>query len=131
MFVAVAVALGVSVAVAVAVRVAVAVAVASSCLSRSALLGQSSYWLGELAFAHEHLERAAALYDPEQPGRLPFAYGLHPAVGALEYDCLALWQLGYPDQALEKAQRGLAIAQKAAHPNSLAMALNHVAIAHI
>jgi predicted ATPase/DNA-binding winged helix-turn-helix (wHTH) protein len=95
------------------------------------LLGQSSYWLGELAFAHENLERAAALYDPEQPSRLAFAYGLHPAVGALDYDSLALWEMGYPNRALQKAERGLAIAQKAAHPNSLAMALNHLAIAHI
>jgi DNA-binding winged helix-turn-helix (wHTH) protein/tetratricopeptide (TPR) repeat protein len=95
------------------------------------VLGQTSYWLGELSFAHENLERAAALYDPDQPSRLAFVYGLDPAASALGYDGYALWQMGYPDQALQKAERGLAIAQKAGHPHSLAMALNHLAIAHI
>jgi tetratricopeptide (TPR) repeat protein len=39
--------------------------------------------------------------------------------------------MGYADRALRKAERGLAVAQKAAHPNSLAAALNHLAIAHM
>ncbi len=52
-------------------------------------------------------------------------------MSALGYDCYALWQMGYPDQALAKAKRGLAIAQKARHPNSHAAALNHLAIAHM
>ena len=95
------------------------------------VLGQTSYWLGELSFAHTNLEQAVALYDPEQVGRLAFVYGLDPAASALGYDGYALWQMGFPDQALKQAERGLAIAQKAGHPHSLAMAMNHLAIAHI
>ena len=95
------------------------------------VLGQTSYWLGELAFAHENLEQAAALYDPEHQSRLAFVYGLDPVVSALGYDVYTLWQMGYPDQALDKAERGLALANKLAHPNSLAAALNHLAIAYM
>ena len=58
-------------------------------------------------------------------------YGLDPALDALGYDGYTLWQMGYPDQALRKAERGLAIAQKASHPNRLSTALNYLAIAHM
>jgi DNA-binding winged helix-turn-helix (wHTH) protein/tetratricopeptide (TPR) repeat protein len=96
-----------------------------------AVLGLTSYWLGELAFAHAHLEQAIALYDPELHDRLAFVYGLDPALDALGYDGYTLWQMGYPDQALDKAERGLAIAQKADRPNGLSTALNYLAIAHM
>jgi predicted ATPase len=95
------------------------------------LLGQTSYWLGELVFAHANLEQAVALYNPEQRGQLASVFGHDPAVSALGYDGYALWHMGYPDQALSKAERGLAIAQKASRPNGLAMALNNLAIAHM
>ncbi len=96
-----------------------------------ALLGLTSYWLGELAFAHANLEQAVALYDPELHGHLAFVYGLDPALDALGYDGYTLWQMGYPDQALHKAERGLAIAQTESHPNGLSTALNYLAIAHM
>lgn len=96
-----------------------------------AVLGLTSYWLGELVFAHANLEQASALYDPELHGRLAFVYGLDPALDALGYDGYTLWQMGYPDQALDKAERGLAIAQKADRPNGLSTALNYLAIAHM
>jgi DNA-binding winged helix-turn-helix (wHTH) protein/tetratricopeptide (TPR) repeat protein len=96
-----------------------------------AVLGLTSYWLGELAFAHANLEQAVALYEHEQHGHLAFIYGLDPALDALGYDSYTLWQMGYPDQALRKAERGLAIAQKAARPSGLSTALNYLAIAHM
>jgi hypothetical protein len=34
---------------------------------------------------------------------------------------LALWVLGYPDQALAKSHEGLTLAQELSHPFSLAM----------
>jgi predicted ATPase len=35
---------------------------------------------------------------------------------------MALWSLGYPDQALHKSREGLALAQELSHPYSLALA---------
>ena len=96
-----------------------------------ALLGMTSYWLGELAFAHANLEQAVALHDPELHGHLALVYGLDPALDALGYDGYTLWQMGYPDQALVKAERGMAIAQTVSHPNRLSTALNYLAIAHM
>ena len=96
-----------------------------------AVLGSTAYWLGEFAFAHSNLEQAVALYDHELHGQIALVYGLDPALDALGYDGYTLWQMGYPDQALDRAQRGLAIAQKAARPDRLATALNYLAIAHM
>jgi adenylate cyclase len=95
------------------------------------VLGHTSYWLGEFAFAHSNLEQAVALYDHELHSHLAFVHGLDPVLDALGYDGYTLWQMGYPDQALDKAERGLAIAQKAARPDRLATALNYLAIVHM
>ena len=40
---------------------------------------------------------------------------------------LALWSLGYPDQALKRSQKALTLAQELAHPHSLAFALGWAA----
>jgi class 3 adenylate cyclase/predicted ATPase/DNA polymerase III delta prime subunit len=85
-------------------------------------LGQTLYLLGELASAREHLEQGIALYDPQQYRSLAWAGG-HPAVQCLSYVALALWALGYPDQALKKNQEALTVAQELSHPFNLAVAL--------
>jgi len=51
-------------------------------------------------------------------------------VVCLFHEALALWTLGYPDQALERSQRGQALAQEVAHPFSLAFALQHAGWVH-
>ena len=43
------------------------------------------------------------------------------------YAALTLWSLGYPDQALARAQDGLALATELAHPFSSAFALSFAA----
>ena len=96
------------------------------------LMGGASFWLGEFAVAHTHFEEAIALFDPGQHRTLAFVYEPDPAAGALGYWGLTLWCLGYPDQALERIQRMLALAQELAlvHPSSLAMSLSHAAGVH-
>jgi predicted ATPase len=44
---------------------------------------------------------------------------------------LALWLLGYPDQALHRSREGLTLAQQLAHPFSLTFALLHGAMLHV
>jgi predicted ATPase len=43
---------------------------------------------------------------------------------------LALWLLGYPDQALRRSREALTLAQARSHPFSLAFALSHAALLH-
>jgi predicted ATPase len=83
--------------------------------------GATSYWMGEFLSARENLENAIMLYDPERP--LAFRMGgLDTGVACLTVAAWTLWQLGYPDQALERGNEALALAQGLSHPLSLALA---------
>jgi predicted ATPase len=57
-------------------------------------------------------------------------FGDDPGVTCLCYAAWALWFLGYPDQALNKSQEALTLAQELSHPYSLAHALSLAAISH-
>jgi predicted ATPase len=81
-------------------------------------LGDTSFSMGELLLAREHLEVAISLYDRERP----IAIGHDTGVNCLSYIGLTLWTLGYPDQALKKGDEAVALAQALSHPLSLAFA---------
>ena len=48
----------------------------------------------------------------------------------LSYAALALWYLGYPDQALKRSQEAITLAQELSHPFSLVVALIFAAWLH-
>jgi predicted ATPase len=93
-------------------------------------LGTASFWLGEPTVAREHLDQGIALYDPERHRSHAFVYGQDPGVLCLAYAALTLWLLGYPDQALKRRDEALALANRIAHPFSLALALFFAAWLH-
>jgi predicted ATPase len=86
-------------------------------------LGVTFLWLGEITCARSHLEKSIVLYDLQQHRSLAFLYGRDPKVDSLCYTALALWLLGYPDQALERLSEALTLARVRSHPYSLALAL--------
>ena len=69
------------------------------------------------------MEQAIALYDLQQHHTLAFHYGQDPAVIAGSWAALALWLLGYPDQALQRSHEAISLARELAHPYSLIYAL--------
>jgi tetratricopeptide (TPR) repeat protein len=85
-------------------------------------LGQNAYWMAKFLFAKEHLEMAISFYDPERHRPLAFRYGFDAGVCCLSYAAWILWQLGYPDQALKRANEAIALAQRLSHPRSLGWA---------
>ena len=93
-------------------------------------LGLTLLPLGEFTPAREHLEQGIAFYDPQQHRSLAFLYGQDPKVTCLSNAALALWNLGYPDQALRKSHEALTLARKLSHPFSLAFALNFATTVH-
>jgi tetratricopeptide (TPR) repeat protein len=84
-------------------------------------LGETLLFLGEQVSARENLEQGWALYDV-QLHRFEDWPGSHPAHQCLIWEAMALWALGYPDQALHRSREWLTLAQELAHPYSLAMA---------
>ncbi|MCB0167288.1 MAG: AAA family ATPase [Anaerolineae bacterium] len=94
-------------------------------------VGVTLFHLGELATAQDHLEQGFAFYNRQQYRSLPFASGVDPGVGyILFYGAVALWVRGYPDQALTRSHKALAIAQTLAQPFTLGLALYNAALIH-
>jgi predicted ATPase len=72
-----------------------------------------------------------ALYDPQRHRALAFLYGEDPGAGCYAYSAIALWFLGYPDQALTAMQATCTLARDLAHPFSLGRALHWLAFLHL
>jgi len=91
-------------------------------------LGMPSFYLGELTLAHAHFEQSIALYDPQQHRFHAFLYGVNPGIISFSIDALVLWQLGYPDQALQKSHEALTLAQQLSHPYSSVYAMTFAGV---
>jgi predicted ATPase len=93
-------------------------------------MGQTMYWLGEMAAAREHFQQAIALYDPQKHRSHAFLYAQDPGVACRGFGAWPIWVLGYPDQALQSIHEALELAQEVAHPFSLAFALAAAALVY-
>jgi class 3 adenylate cyclase/predicted ATPase len=93
-------------------------------------IGQFYLFLGDLAAARRHLEKALALYDPERSRADTARRGYDARAVCHSFLALVLWDQGYPDEALRHAEEAIAAARAAAHPLSEAMALSLAAMIH-
>jgi class 3 adenylate cyclase/predicted ATPase len=93
-------------------------------------VGEGLLHRGEFTQARAHAEQGIALYDPQQHRSYLFSYGNDSGVACRCCAALALWVLGYPDQALERSGAALTLAQELAHPFSLTFALYEAALLH-
>ena len=95
-------------------------------------LAHSLLLTGEIARAREHWAGGVALYDREQHHALTFIYfGFDPGVTSLGGLGLALHNLGYPDQGMQRMTDALRLARELAHPFTLAQALLNAGVHHI
>jgi predicted ATPase len=87
---------------------------------------------GEPAAAREHSEAGRRLYDPDRHRLHHQRYGGHdPGMCARYLGAQVEWLLGYPDQALALGGEALALAERIAHPFSLAIALQYNSMLHL
>lgn len=91
-------------------------------------LTTTSFSLGEQVAATEHMKQAIALYDLKRHGRLTDDYGQDPAVVCLSFGAVALWLLGYPDQAVQRSRQAVALGEELRNPNTLVLALYFAAM---
>jgi predicted ATPase len=85
-------------------------------------LGFTLFAQGKFAAAHAELERSISLCEDS---KVPAYFDLSaqdPRVHVRSYDGMALWFLGYPDQALRICAEARLYADKSQHPFSQAMA---------
>jgi tetratricopeptide (TPR) repeat protein/predicted Ser/Thr protein kinase len=85
-------------------------------------MGSTLSYMGRLTEAREYLERIPALYDPDNHVFYATVYLLDPIVSALSMLARCQVLLGDIDMALERAEESERIAQKLAHPPSMAYA---------
>ena len=84
--------------------------------------------LGEFASALWHFNQGLTCYDSQKQSPYTTLYGNDPGVACFARACVALWFLGYPDQALASSAKAVALAEQLSHPNSLVYALFFAAI---
>jgi predicted ATPase len=90
-------------------------------------LAVTSLGLGDPATTREHMEQGVALYAANRHGSRTYLanYAQDPAVVCLAFGAMALWLLGYPDQALARSREAAALAGESGQPSStLALALH-------
>jgi class 3 adenylate cyclase/predicted ATPase len=83
-------------------------------------LGSTFHDMGKLLLAREHKEAVIFLYDPARHGPLAARRSFDAKGYALSYLGMTLWTLGYPDQALKRANEAVEFSQALSHPLSLA-----------
>lgn len=85
-------------------------------------LGFTSFAQGNFAGAHAELERGIGLCEDDKATAYFDLSAQDPRVHVRLYDALALWFLGYPDQALRLCTEARRYADASRHPFSDAMA---------
>jgi predicted ATPase len=91
-------------------------------------LAVTSLCLGNPAATREHMEQGRALYDPRRRQGHTFVTGLDPGVACLAFGAVALWLLGYPDQAARHSRDAIALGEELGQPSTLALALHFAAM---
>jgi predicted ATPase/DNA-binding winged helix-turn-helix (wHTH) protein len=86
------------------------------------LVGDIALNLGDLIAARTHLEQSLEISAAPQSSTHIFPAGLHPRIASLVWLVRVLWELGYADEAQQRSQEALALAQQMEHPPSLAHA---------
>jgi predicted ATPase len=95
-------------------------------------LWTTSFFLGNFVKAREHAEQGMIIYDPQQHRSHAFIYGGHdPGACCRYFGAPAMWFLGYPDQALDRVNEAVNLAQDLSHPPSLTVALYWAARLHL
>ena len=85
--------------------------------------GRDLLLAGRFACSRSHFEEVLALYNPISHRELVHHTGSHPHVISQGYLAIALYCLGFPDQALTQSTAAIAEARTLAHPPSLAASL--------
>ncbi len=93
-------------------------------------VGIAKFWRGRIRECLEDHNAALAIYDQKGPKSWGIIYTGNYGVDSCGYASAALWLLGYPDQAIARAEEGVGRARTLAHAFSLATALMWESICH-
>jgi class 3 adenylate cyclase/predicted ATPase len=87
------------------------------------LHGSLSFFRGDLAVAHEELQKAVRLYGPERQRQLALHFGPDTGLAAQIFLAMTEWLRGRPESALQMAQSAIASARRLDHALTLGQVL--------
>lgn len=94
-------------------------------------LGDTLFWAGDFERSLHHVLEGIRLYDSKKHHALSFVYGGYdPGVACLSFAGWNLWMLGRTEQAVERTNESITLAQKLQHPFSKSIALSFGALLH-
>jgi predicted ATPase/class 3 adenylate cyclase len=100
-------------------------------LETERIMGTTHFWRGQLTDALQHFElHEKSLHETHSSQEKRVSHCQDAKVATLANTSCALWLLGYPDQALDKAEQALNLAKRLSHPFSQAYALQFLASVH-
>jgi predicted ATPase len=90
------------------------------------------FYMGDYATAEFHANKGIALYDPVEHHPLTYKYSGHDAgVCCRGFSSVALWVRGYPEQAVNRCNDALTLANQEQHPLTVALAYNFLSLLHM
>jgi len=95
------------------------------------VLGSNLAFIDQIKLGLSHIDKGLAYYSAGGQPSQRFQIGNDPGVVCCTTSAFFLWVLGYPDRAVERANKGLALSRKIDHPLSKAYALYHAGFLHL
>ncbi len=86
-------------------------------------VGILHFFAGEFRPAREHLEKGIAIYEAGQHRSHALRYAMDPGQSCLGHAARTLWMLGYPDQALQRSEQAVILAQATSHVATIVEAM--------
>jgi len=80
----------------------------------------NAYFQGRFSESNEHILRARLIYDSKKHAHHQYVYSQDPLAYGYAYAGLALWFMGYPEQAMKSSTTALDLAHRTNHPLTLA-----------
>lgn len=93
-------------------------------------LAGTALFSGDFLAARQYAEQGLASFDIELAGLPDFIFGMELGITQITGLALSLWQLGFPDQAIQRSQQALEVAFRSEHPVTIATALGMGTVAH-
>jgi predicted ATPase len=96
------------------------------------LFWSTRFLMGDYAAGEFHANEGIAIYDPVEHHPLTYKYSGHdPGVCCRGFSALALWVRGYPDQAVNRCNEALTLANQEQHPLTVATAYYYLTQLHM
>jgi predicted ATPase len=95
------------------------------------VVGASMAFTGQVRVGNEHLETAIRLFKSDAGRQLGSRVGNDPRVACLTTSAFALWTLGFPDKAVQRADAAIELSDRLGQPYTSAYARFHSGFLHL